>query len=346
MRPVDDGEGLDTAGGGLQRGGVVEEVVFGTRDLGEIDALLRGFCVSELGSSIAEALFRETSVGVVFGLLLTDGRRVVVKVHQPRETFARLQAIQEIQAAVFDAGLPCPQPLAGPVALAHGHATVETLLDIGTFRDTHDPTCRRLIATALARHLEVTGERPVPKALSGGWSLLAGDRLWPAHAHSPIFTFAATSAGAEWIDALGEQAKAVIAPAGRSIAGHSDWSGKHFRFAADAITAIYDWDSLAARSEELLVGTAAMTFTTRFDLPDVPRFPTPDEMRAFVEEYSAARSTALTMHEREQIAAHGLLLAAYTARCEHCGLNGYDATSDPSSFTTALRVHGTAYLRP
>jgi len=346
MRPVDDGKGPDTAGGGPQRGGVVEEVVFGTRDLVEIDAVLRGFCISELGSSIAEALFRETSVGVVFGLLLTDGRHVVVKVHQPRETFARLQAIHEIQAAVFGAGLPCPQPLAGPAALGNGHATVETLLDTGKFRDTHDPTCRRLIAAALAHHLEVTSECPVPEELSGGWSLLAGDRLWPADAHSTIFHFATTSAGAEWIDALGAKAKAVTAPTGGAIAGHSDWSGKHFRFADDAITAIYDWDSLAVRSEQALVGTAAMTYTTRFDLPDVRRFPTPDEMHAFVDEYSAARSTALTMDEREQIAAHGLLLAAYTARCEHCGLNEYDATTDPNSFTTALRVHGTAYLRP
>jgi hypothetical protein len=343
---VDDGKRLDTAGAGLQRAGVVEKVVFGTRDLVEIDALLRGFCVSELRSSIAEELFRETSVGVVFGLLLTDGRRVVVKVHQPREAISRLQATHVIQAALFDAGLPCPQPLIGPAALGSGHATVETLLDTGEFRDTHDPLCRHLIATALAHHLAVTGERPVPKALSGGWSLLAGDRPWPADAHSPIFNFAATSAGAEWIDALGEQAKAVIAPTGRSIAGHSDWSGKHFRFAGDAITAIYDWDSLAVRSEEALVGTAAMTYTTRFDLPDLPRFPTPDEMRAFVDEYSTARSAPLTTREREQIAAHGLLLAAYTARCEHCGLNGYDATNDPGSFTTALRAHGTAYLRP
>jgi hypothetical protein len=86
-----------------------------------------------------------------------------------------------------------------------------------------------------------------------------------------------------------------------------------------------------------------MTYTTRFDLPGAPRFPTPEEMHAFVDEYSTARSTALTTAEREQIAAHGLLLAAYTARCEHCGLNGYDATTDPNSFTTALRSHRTAY---
>jgi hypothetical protein len=330
----------------LQRGGVIEGIVFGTRDAVEIGWLLDEFCVSELGSPIAEVLFHQTSVGAVFGLILGDGRRVVVKVHQPRETFARLQVIREVQDELFEAGLPCPQPLLGPVVLGNGHATVEALLDIGELRDTHDPRCRRLIAEALAWHLELTSARPVPAALAGGWSLLDGDRLWPTRAHSPIFDFDATSAGAEWIDAIGAQARAAIDPTARRIAGHSDWSGKHFRFADGAITAIYDWDSLAVRSETALVGVAAMTHTTRFDLPDVPRFPTPDEMREFIEEYSTARSAPLTVQERRQIAAHGLLLAAYTARCEHCGLEGYDASADPTSFTTALRVHGNAYLRP
>jgi hypothetical protein len=343
---VVDGTGDLDVTDGLQHGGVVEEIVFGTRNAGEIDGLLRGFCVAELGSPIAEVLFHETSVGIVFGLILGDRRRVLVKVHQPRETFARLRAIGEVQDALFEAGLPCPQPLLGPVVLGNGHATVETLLDAGEFRDTHDPTCRRLIAEALAHQLDLTEGRPVAAALAGGWSLLDGDRLWPVHAHSPIFDFDATSAGAEWIDALGTQAKAAIDPTAPEIAGHSDWSGKHFRFDDDGITAIYDWDSLALRSEAALVGSAAMTYTTRFDLPDVPRFPTPGEMRAFVDDYSAARSAPLGFQERGQIAAHSLLLAAYTARCEHCGLDGYDATTDPASFTTALRVHRNSYLRP
>jgi hypothetical protein len=34
----------------------------------------------------------------------------------------------------------------------------------------------------------------------------------------------------------------------RRIVGHSDWSGKHFRFSDEAITAICDWDSLAIRT--------------------------------------------------------------------------------------------------
>jgi len=268
----------------------------------------------------------------------------VVKTHQPRDSLARLRAVNEIQRELRQAGLPCPEPLVGPVVLAHSHATVETLLDDGEFRDTHDPDCRELIAQALAQHLEITVRRQAPEELAGAWSLSDGDRLWPAHAHSPIFDFNATSAGAEWIDALGARAKAAISHGGLPIAGHSDWSGKHFRFAEGRITAIYDWDSLAARPEAALVGVAAMTYTTRFDLPGVPRAASPEEMSAFMDEYSAARDVPLSSTERTQIAAHGLLLAAYTARCEHCALDGYDAEADPASFTTTLRTHGSSYL--
>jgi len=233
----------------------------------------------------------------VIGALLENARRVVVKAHQPRETCRRLQAVHDMQAELFQAGFPCPEPLVAPVALG------------------------------------------------GGWSLFESERLWPAHAHAPIFDFEATSAGAEWIDRLAAHAKSAINGAGRPIAGHSDWSGKHFRFAEEAVTAVYDWDSLAVRSEAALVGVAAMTFTTRFDLPGVSRAPTPDEMSAFIDEYGAARETALSRDEHEQIAAHALLLAAYTARCEHCGVDGYDGDADPDSFATALRTHGSAYLQ-
>jgi hypothetical protein len=329
---------------GLERGGSVEEFVFGTRDLDEIDSVVDRLCLSELGSTVSEVLFRATSVGVVFGVRLGDGRRVVVKAHQPRESEARLRAVHAIQRELHEAWFPCPQPLVGPVVLVNGHATVETLLDDGEFRDTHEPGCRRLIAKALAEHLAITGSRPASESLIGAWSLFDGDRLWPTYAHSPIFDFNATSAGAEWIDALGARAKATISVWGPPIAGHGDWSGKHFRFAEGRITVIYDWDSLAGRPETALVGVAAMTYTTRFDLPDVPRAPSPEEMSAFVDEYSDAREVPLSRSERTQISAHGLLIAAYTARCEHCALDGYDAEADPASFTTTLRTYGSSYL--
>ena len=223
--------------------------------------------MTNFGVGVAEVLFREASVGVVTAIALTDGRRVVVKVHQPRENQQRLQAVHDIQAQLYRSGFPCPEPLIDPIAVRNGHATAEALLDLGEFKDTHNPTCRQLIAEALAWHLQITASGNPPPALAGGWTLFAPDRLWPTHAHAPIFDFQATAAGAEWIDTLAAEAKAAIDNAGTLIAGHSDWSGKHFRFAHDRITAVYDWDSLAVRTEAAIVGVAAMTYTTRLTSP-------------------------------------------------------------------------------
>jgi hypothetical protein len=130
------------------------------------------------------------------------------------------------------------------------------------------------------------------------------------------------------------------------VVGHHDWSGKHFRFAQDAVTVVYDWDSVRLGREAVIVGNAAMTFTANFDLPGLKLAPTPAEVRAFVEEYSAARSTPLTRAEREHVAACATFIAAYTARCEHAHRLKAEAPDDPNSFTAALRVYGQDYLRP
>jgi hypothetical protein len=230
--------------------------------------------------------------------------------------------------------------------LARGLALAEELLDDGAFRDTHESAYRRRMAEALAWHLELTRACGRPAALGRGWSLYASDTLWPREAHAPIFDFGATAAGAEWIDAIAAKAKARASATGERLVGHHDWSGKHFRFTGEHVAAVYDWDSLRLGREAVIVGNAAMTFTTNFDLPGLKLTPTPEEVRAFVDEYSAARSTALSRSEREQVAACAAFAAAYTARCEHCGADGYDASNDPNSFTTALRAHGEEYLRP
>jgi hypothetical protein len=87
-----------------------------------------------------------------------------------------------------------------------------------------------------------------------------------------------------------------------------------------------------------------MAFTTNFDLPDVRRAPTPTEMGAFIDEYNAARLAPLTFVERRKVTACAMFLGAYTARCEHCDVDGDRAGDDPHSFTSSLREYGTAYL--
>lgn len=329
-----------------RRAGGVDELIFGSRDAAVIEAAVDGFCRSQLGAAIVEVLFRATSVGVVFGVRLEDGRRVVVKVHQPRELRETLEAVQAVQAHLHSTGFPCPAPLFGPTRLANGFAVVEQLIDEGEFRDTHESSYRQRMAEVLAWHFQLARECGQPEALGRGWSLYVPDRLWPPQAHSPVIDFEATAVGAEWIDAIAAKAKALASRPGELVVGHHDWSGKHFRFADDRVTVVYDWDSVRLGREAVIVGNAAMTFTTNFDLPGLKLTPTPEEMRAFVDEYSAARPAALSRDEREQIAACATFIAAYTARCEHCAVDGHDAAEDPNSFTTALRVHGEDYLRP
>ena len=110
------------------------------------------------------------------------------------------------------------------------------------------------------------------------------------------------------------------------------------RFVSGEISVIYDWDSLDLSTETKLVGTAAATFTANYEL-DVPYAPTPDEARAFVDAYSAARSSRLSRSEREEIAAVTLYVVAYSARCAH-------ALGRRGDFVEALERFGVEFLSP
>ena len=133
--------------------------------------------------------------------------------------------------------------------------------------------------------------------------------------HNALFDFEATAAGDEWIDELAASA-ATGSQAGRLVAGHTDWSVKHFRFRGLDVHVIYDWDSLRLESEPSIVAGAAVHFpyTEAFD---VPRVASLDELRAFVAEYEEQRSAAFAPVERDAIWAHAVRALAYTARCEH-----------------------------
>lgn len=323
---------------GLERGAVVERWVFG--EVGEgavVDAVSR-FCRTHLGAGVAEIIFQTVSVGVVLGLALEDGQQVVVKAHQPRQPRNFLETVQTIQMHLHRAGVPAPAPLLGPRPLGNGLAVVEELLDEGDYRDAHDPAIRKTLAEMLAEVATLAAACGRPDVLRGRWRLFTeGGRLWPREAHSPIFDFGATAAGAEWIDAIARQAK-PLAYRGRSeeLVGHDDWSAKHFRFVDDTISAIYDWDSITLETEARVVGTAAATFTANPNL-DVALAPTPEETGAFLDDYFAARGSRTSRAEREEFAAVACFVVCYVARCEHALGRRGDFVAAPTEF-------GSAYL--
>jgi hypothetical protein len=61
----------------------VELAIFACADAYSIAGILNSFCMQNLGSPIAGGLFHQSSVGSVTGVVLDNGRLVVIKAHQP-----------------------------------------------------------------------------------------------------------------------------------------------------------------------------------------------------------------------------------------------------------------------
>lgn len=315
----------------------VEPVVFGLTDPHEIACLIDTFCQEELGAAVTDYLFYESSIGAVCGVRLVDGRRVVVKVHQPSCSLDFLQAVVRVQRYLIKNGYPCTKPLLNnPRPLAHGIATTEEFDDEGVYHEADDPSIRRSMAQMLAwlHHLTRTPEaipQLQPAALD---RRLSAGVIW-GKPHSQLFNFEATAAGAEWIDEIAQQAQeSKLRGAGQFVLGHIDWGVKHFRYVGERIRVIYDWDSLAFEKEPILVGQASVYFTyTEFF--GEPRLPTDEEACAFVAEYEAARGKPFTPEEHQTLKAAKIYGLAYGARCEHA-LNPGEATYPEGSCRSLL----------
>ncbi|CAA9257544.1 MAG: hypothetical protein AVDCRST_MAG77-2409 [uncultured Chloroflexi bacterium] len=338
----------------------VERAIFGTRAPDAIAVAFDTFCAEHLGSRMEAPLFYSSSMGAVAGVRLADGRCVVIKAHQPDQSAAFLSAVQRVQrhlaARAFP--FPCPRPLLGPVPVGGGHATVEEYDAGGEYRDAHEPPVRRALARTLARLAE--DARPFagdPALLAAGRACRPpADRLW-GKPHSVIFDFEATAAGAEWIDDIARRARQLLEElerdggAGDVVVGHNDWSMRQMRLAGDTVRVVYDWDSLIAEREPVVVGRAARGFTMTYGTPldgTVPVAPALVELLSFAREYEAGRGRPFTPGEWRTMgaaAAHGL---AYTSRCGHARapLDGPNAVFPAGSYREALARYGEDLLAP
>jgi len=320
----------------------VELAIFGHADPGRIAAALDELCAAALGSRSAGALFYQSSVAAVAGLELRDGRRVVVKAHQPDQTQSTLAALARIQAHLAAAAGLAPRPLAGPLPFARGFATIEEHDARGTAADARDPAVRRAIAIALHDVVELLApladEPHVPEHLLFS---LPAEALWP-RPHSRLFDFEATRAGAEEIDAVAAAARSALRPAGRIVLGHGDWRVEHLRFAGPRVVLAYDWQSVTRCPEAAVVGFAAHAFCADWSGSDPRQAPTRAEAQAFVADYEHARGEPFARDERNLCGAAFAYSIAYTARCGHAG--GYRGRGVPGTFHHLLAEHGAELL--
>jgi hypothetical protein len=230
---------------------VLERDALGTGDLDLVAKSLEECCARTL-APVEDCLFYHSSTGMVVGLVLTDGRPVVAKVHHRDQTRARLATVQRMQAHLADAGYPCPRPL-GMAHCEHAFVTFEELREDGIHRDGHEAPVRRAMARALAEQIRLTGEIVEVRALTCE-PLRERRVLWRETDH-PMFDFDASRQGAEWIDELAGRALDVLRDdPGAIVVGHIDWRVEQMRFAHGRVSVVYDWDSLVRDSETTIIG--------------------------------------------------------------------------------------------
>jgi hypothetical protein len=319
--------------------------LFGSADPGVVVTIIETFCRNALGSLLDETFFYEVSQGVVVGLSLADGRRVVIKGLIEERPLAYLRAVVLIQRYLLAQGFPCTRPLYDPLPLGRGLALVEALDDSGEFHDAHDPRWRRPLAEHLAWLIKLLQHPEKIAGVAPGLFdfRLSADVLW-GKPHSNIFDFAATTQGAEWIDEIARKAKLILdSGAGELVLGHSDWSTKHVRYIGDTLHIIYDWDSLTLNKEPAIVGNAAKYYTYIPFLPDASGFPTREETLAFIAEYEAARGKTFSQEELLTLNAAITYRYAYGARCEH-SLSPHDHTFPEGSNRASLALYKDSLL--
>jgi Ser/Thr protein kinase RdoA (MazF antagonist) len=295
--------------------GAVEQAIFGTTDADVIAGLIAAAAGRLLGAPVEGGLFYAASSGCVFGLRLADGRSVVLKAYQARWERSFLAAVQRVQGGLAGRGFPCPTPLAGPVAVGDGWATVESFLPDPGSSLPRDGEGLEASAAALVRLLQLARGLP-PDDLERHPFRIAEGELYPTP-HSPIFDLRRTGAGAEWIDEWAELAwsrrSAGSLPA---VIAYLDWSARNVRLAPTGVVAVYDWDSLSMAPEAVAAGQAAATWRSTGETLD-RRAPDAEEIERFIASFGHARSRPFTAAETEVARAAAVWVMAYSARCEH-----------------------------
>jgi hypothetical protein len=291
---------------------VLAESIFGTVDRSAIGGMMAAWVDQQIGK-FDSIVALEMSVGAGATVRLHDGSLRFVKVWPGTIDRAELKAQLHVQAALARQGFPAPAVLTGPVRLGPAVAALMDYDRRGVATDVRVPGVRAAMARALARLVrEAQGflglsdlpRRPLPAL------------IWP-RPHNALFDFAASATGAEWIDAIAQQALAEMRRAAAPyVVGHHDWSAKNMRMGAAEIAVVYDWDAVFIDRETFIVGSAAAHFPVTWELP-VPATPTPEESAAFVHAYEAARGRPFSDAERAEVAASMTYARAYTARCEH-----------------------------
>jgi hypothetical protein len=279
---------------------------------------LSEWCARWLGARPAQILFRQRHLSVVTGLRLADGREVVVKA---RPSGARVHGCHEVQRRLWQAGFPCPQPLAGPASLGDLLATAEAYVPGGAQLEP-SPGAPRRFAEALADLIRLAPPVESVPSLAPAPPWVGWDHDQPGIWPIPDDRDADLNVvpGPAWLDEAGARARWRLRQhEGPLMVGHGDWESQNIRWLGRRLHVVHDWDSAISLPEPALVGAAAGVFPASGGPDESASL---EETAAFLAAYEATRGCPWTDDERQVCWAAGLWVQSFNARKE--ALDGPD----------------------
>lgn len=265
------------------------------------------------GLSDPKVISIELSVGAAVQVQLGDGSKLFAKFWPPSVGRPALAAQLHVQNAMVGRGFPAPRVCSSLEAFGEGSGVLMEFDQRGGPTDVRIPGVLDAMAHGLAR---LTRDGDDLKTIRDLPRRRLPVSLWPTP-HNILFDFVKTTAGAEWIDAVAARNRETLhAGSELPVLGHLDWSAKNMRMEGLSLAVVYDWDAVFVADEADIVGSAAATFPTTWELP-VPSVPTLEESLAFVAAYERARERPFTREEHHRILAHASYSQCYTARCDH-----------------------------
>jgi hypothetical protein len=263
------------------------------------------WCTTRLGSPLSAVLFESGYFSAVFGVVLSDGRELVVKV-RPWED--RLVACGQVQRSLWERGFPCPEPLVQAERVDCWGVSAEAYVPGGSPL-TPGPGTAELLARVLADLVRSapaaadTGSLdPLPGWLnwSGG-----GSALWPAATDRRDNLNDVREP--RWIDDVGAQVRRRLEQIQLpDVIGHGDWWSSNVRWTSGRLLAVDDWDSLVKLPEAVVAGAAAALFANGTS--------TLQETELFLDAYAAARRRPWSGEEAQTAWAAGLWSRLFDAR--------------------------------
>lgn len=233
-------------------------VLFGSTNSAEAARQIAGFVERALATRIYEVIFVKASSACAAGLMLSDGRKVFLKIHAGELDLDQLRAVHLAQDFLREKGVPAARLILAATEFGNGKfATVHGFRDRGDRLRAYHKGAIRAAATALAQLVAAGRAYPSLDSIPDLFVIPTNPLATVAPGIPVPRPLPPAERASAIVKAVTDDARGV---SGKTAISHFDWASRNLRFSKEGVSSVFDFEALRRGVEPLLVGYAAIDF--------------------------------------------------------------------------------------